>query len=115
MSDLDILTRVQATVASRKGADPSSSYVAGLYAKGTDSICKKVAEETAETIMAAKDGDAGHLVKEVADLWFHSMILLSQYGVAVADVAAEFARREGVSGITEKASRTQPGSALDEG
>ena len=88
---------MQATLESRKGAEPSSSYVAGLYAKGTDSICKKVAEEAAETIMAAKDGDAHHLVKEVADLWFHSMILLSQYGVSVADVAAEFERREGVS------------------
>lgn len=107
MSDLDILSRVQATIASRKGAEPGSSYVASLYAKGTDSICKKVAEEAAESIMAAKDGDAHHLVKEVADLWFHSMILLSQYGVSVADVAAEFARREGVSGIVEKASRSK--------
>lgn len=105
MSDLDILNRVQATIASRKGAEPGSSYVASLYAKGTDSICKKVAEEAAESIMAAKDADAHHLVKEVADLWFHSMILLSQYGVSVADVAAEFERREGVSGIVEKASR----------
>ena len=105
MSDLDILSRVQATIASRKGAEPGSSYVASLYAKGTDSICKKVAEEAAESIMAAKDGDAHHLVKEVADLWFHSMILLSQHGVSVADVAAEFERREGVSGIVEKASR----------
>lgn len=108
MSDLDILSRVQATIASRKGAEPGSSYVASLYAKGTDSICKKVAEEAAESIMAAKDGDAHHLVKEVADLWFHSMILLSQYGVSVADVAAEFERREGVSGIVEKESRAKP-------
>ncbi|HWT54482.1 MAG TPA: phosphoribosyl-ATP diphosphatase [Rhodocyclaceae bacterium] len=108
MSDLDILSRVQATIESRKGAEPGSSYVASLYAKGTDSICKKVAEEAAETIMAAKDGDAHHLVKEVADLWFHSMILLSQYGVSMADVAAEFARREGVSGIVEKESRAKP-------
>lgn len=102
---LDILQRVQATLEERKTAEPSSSYVAGLYAKGTDSVCKKVAEEAAETIMAAKDGDAHHLVKEVADLWFHSMILLSQYGVSVTDVAAEFERREGMSGITEKANR----------
>lgn len=108
MSDLDILSRVQATIASRKGAEPGSSYVASLYAKGTDSICKKVAEEAAESIMAAKDGDAHHLVKEVADLWFHSMILLSQYGVSVTDVAAEFERREGVSGIVEKESRAKP-------
>lgn len=107
MSDLDILSRVQATIDSRKGAEPGSSYVASLYAKGTDSICKKVAEEAAETIMAAKDGDAGHLVKEVADLLFHSMILLAQHGVGITEVAAEFERREGVSGIVEKQSRPQ--------
>lgn len=105
---LEILARVQATLEARKTAEPGSSYVASLYAKGTDSICKKVAEEAAEAIMAAKDGDAHHLVKEVADLWFHSMILLSQYGVSVADVAAEFERREGVSGIVEKESRAKP-------
>jgi phosphoribosyl-ATP pyrophosphohydrolase len=108
VSEQEILSRVQATIASRKGAEPGSSYVASLYAKGTDSICKKVAEEAAEAIMAAKDGDAHHLVKEVADLWFHSMVLLSQFGVSVTEVAAEFERREGVSGITEKANRPKP-------
>ncbi|HTH94239.1 MAG TPA: phosphoribosyl-ATP diphosphatase [Rhodocyclaceae bacterium] len=101
----DIFARVQATLESRKSAEAGSSYVAGLYAKGSDAICKKVAEEAAETIMAAKDGDAQHLVYEVADLWFHSMILLAQHGVSVQDVAAELARREGVSGIAEKNSR----------
>lgn len=105
MSNADIFSRVQATLEARKSAEPTSSYVAGLYAKGTDSICKKVAEEAAEAIMAAKDGDAHHLTKEVADLLFHSMILLSQFGVGIADVAAELERREGMSGITEKNSR----------
>ena len=105
MSDLDILARVQATLEARKTAEPGSSYVAGLYAKGTDSICKKVAEEAAETIMAAKDGDAHHLVKEVADLWFHSMILLARHGLGPGDVLAELHRREGISGLDEKAAR----------
>lgn len=106
MIDLEVIHRVQATLIERKNADSQSSYVAGLYAKGTDAICKKVAEEAAETIMAAKDGDRLHLVWEVTDLWFHSMILLSQFGLSVDDVMSEFRRREGISGIDEKKSRT---------
>ena len=106
MIDLEVIHRVQATLAERKSADPQSSYVAALYGKGTDAICKKVAEEAAETIMAAKDGDRLHLVWEVTDLWFHSMILLSQFGLSVDDVMSEFRRREGISGIDEKKSRT---------
>jgi len=105
MIDLEIMHRVQATLLERKGAAPDSSYVASLYAKGTDAICKKVAEEAAETIMAAKDGDRLHLVREVTDLWFHSMILLTQFGVGVDDVLVELRRREGISGIDEKNSR----------
>ena len=105
MIDAEILHRLQKTLVERKDAAPDSSYVAGLYAKGADAICKKVAEEAAETIMAAKDGDRLHLVREVADLWFHSMILLAQFGVGVDDVLAELHRREGVSGIDEKKSR----------
>lgn len=107
MIDAEILRRLQATLNQRKGAAPDSSYVAGLYAKGTDSICKKVAEEAAETIMAAKDGDRLHLVREVADVWFHSMILLAHFGVGVDDVLGELHRREGISGIDEKKSRNQ--------
>jgi len=105
MIDLEVMRRVQATLAERKGTAPDSSYVASLYAKGTDSICKKVAEEAAETIMAAKDGDRLHLVREVTDLWFHSMILLAHNGLSVDDVLAELRRREGISGIDEKNSR----------
>lgn len=110
MIDLEIIRRVQATLVERKNAAPGSSYVANLYAKGTDSICKKVAEEAAETIMAAKDGDRLHLVREVTDLWFHSMVLLTHFGVGVDDVMSELRRREGISGIDEKKSRSQEGA-----
>ncbi|MBP9712912.1 MAG: phosphoribosyl-ATP diphosphatase [Sterolibacterium sp.] len=110
MVDLDILRRIQATLVERKHAAPGTSYVASLYAKGTDSICKKVAEEAAETIMAAKDGDQLHLVREVADLWFHSLVLLGQFGVGVDDVVSELRRREGISGIDEKQSRKPEGA-----
>ena len=106
MIDLEILRRVEATLIERKQAAPGTSYAASLYAKGTDSICKKVAEEAAETIMAAKDGDSLHLVREVKDLWFHSMLLLTHFGLSIDDVVSEFRRREGISGIEEKKSRT---------
>ncbi|WP_227816387.1 phosphoribosyl-ATP diphosphatase [Nitrogeniibacter aestuarii] len=107
MIDIEVLHRVAQTLAERKAADPDASYVSSLYAKGTDAICKKVAEEAAETIMAAKDGDRLHLVWEVTDVWFHTMVLLAHFGLTVDDVLAEFRRREGVSGIDEKKSRTQ--------
>ncbi|WP_126446878.1 phosphoribosyl-ATP diphosphatase [Sulfuricystis multivorans] len=105
MIDLEVIHRVQQTLEARKNAAPDGSYVASLYAKGTDAICKKVAEEAAETIMAAKDGDRLHLVREACDLWFHSLVLLTHFGLSVDDVMAEFRRREGISGIDEKASR----------
>lgn len=105
MIDLEVLHRLQATLVERKGAAPDSSYVASLYAKGTDAICKKVAEEGAEVIMAAKDGDRLHLVREVCDLWFHSLVLMSHFDIGVDDVMVEFRRREGISGIDEKKSR----------
>ena len=106
MIDIAVLQRVAATLAERKAADADASYVSSLYEKGTDAICKKVAEECAETIMAAKDGDRLHLVWEVTDVWFHTMVLLSHFGLTLDDVLAEFRRREGVSGIDEKKSRT---------
>ncbi|MBL8488477.1 MAG: phosphoribosyl-ATP diphosphatase [Rhodocyclaceae bacterium] len=108
MIDLEVIHRVQQTLLERKGAAPDSSYVASLYAKGTEAICKKVAEEGAEVIMAAKDGDRLHLVREVCDLWFHSLVLLTHMGIGVDDVMVEFRRREGISGIDEKRSRTHP-------
>ena len=106
MIDIAVLQRVAATLAERKAADADASYGSSLYEKGTDAICKKVAEECAETIMAAKDGDRLHLVWEVTDVWFHTMVLLSHFGLTLDDVLAEFRRREGVSGIDEKKSRT---------
>lgn len=106
MIDIEVLHRVAETLAARKEADPESSYVSSLFHKGTDAICKKVAEEAAETIMAAKDKDLLHVVWEVTDVWFHTLILLAHFGLSVDDVLAEFRRREGVSGIDEKKSRT---------
>lgn len=105
MIDAGILQRLGETIAARKGAEPSSSYVAALMAKGEDAILKKVAEEAAETLLAAKDGDKLHLVRETADLWFHTLVLLAAHGLGPEDVLAELRRREGISGIDEKASR----------
>ena len=101
----DILSRLADTLEARRGADPATSYVAKLYAKGLDAILKKVAEEAAETIMAAKDGEADKIVYETADLWFHTLVLLAQQGIRPEAVLAELARREGLSGLEEKASR----------
>jgi phosphoribosyl-ATP pyrophosphohydrolase len=101
----DILQRLTETLEARKGADPQSSYVAGLYAKGLDAILKKVGEEATETVMAAKDGQNEKIIYEVADLWFHCLILLASRGLSAQDVLNELARREGMSGIEEKASR----------
>jgi phosphoribosyl-ATP pyrophosphohydrolase len=105
MIETSILNRLAQTIESRKGADPSSSYVAQLLLKGNDAILKKLAEEAAETLLAAKDGDKLHLVQETADLWFHSLVMLSFHGLGPDDVLAELRRREGISGIDEKASR----------
>ena len=105
MTDPGILIRLGEVIAERKRADPSSSYVAGLFAKGENEIMKKVAEEAAETLLAAKDGDKLHVVRETADLWFHSLVLLAWHGLGPEDVLAELQRREGISGIEEKNSR----------
>ena len=112
MTTQDTLQRLAAVIDSRKpanGGDPEKSYVARLLHKGPDAFLKKIGEEATETVMAAKDidhgGDAAKLVYEVADLWFHSMIALSHYGLSPADVIHELARREGLSGIEEKALR----------
>ena len=105
MSDPDILARLGETIAARLEADPAASYVAKLASKGHDAILKKVAEESAETLLAAKDGDKLHLIRETADLWFHCMVLLAWHGARPEEVLAELARREGTSGIDEKKSR----------
>jgi phosphoribosyl-ATP pyrophosphohydrolase len=115
MSSTDALARLAAVIETRKqanGGNPDTSYVARLLHKGPDAFLKKIGEEATETVMAAKDidhADTGEarqrLVGEVADLWFHSMIALAYYGVTPADVVAELERREGTSGIEEKALR----------
>lgn len=106
MSD-DILNRLSILLEARKSADPASSYVAKLYAKGMDSILKKVGEEATETIIAAKGGKQEEIIYETADLWFHTLVMLSQAGLNAQDILNELARREGLSGIDEKASRTE--------
>lgn len=105
--EADFLTTLGDTLAARREASPESSYVAKLFHKGEDAILKKVAEEAAETLLASKDGDKQHLVYEVADLWFHSMVLLAYHGLRPEDVITELKRREGVSGIDEKAARRE--------
>ena len=106
MSD-DILQRLMAVLASRKDADPDSSYVAGLYQKGLDAILKKIGEESAETIIAAKTGDKQQIVHETADLWFHCLVMLAQQDLEAQQVLDELDRRFGVSGVEEKAARKQ--------
>ena len=100
-----ILQQLAEILEQRKIAEADSSYVASLYHKGLDAILKKIGEEATETVMAAKDGDKDKLVYEVADLWFHTLVLLANEGLKPEDVLQELARRFGVSGIDEKASR----------
>lgn len=105
VSSHDTLARLAAVIESRRGGDPDTSYVARLFAKGSDAILKKIGEEATETVMAAKDGDRERIVAEMADLWFHAMIALAAYGLRPQDVLDELARREGLSGLEEIASR----------
>jgi phosphoribosyl-ATP pyrophosphohydrolase len=101
----DTLTALAEVLEQRRQADPSDSYVASLYAKGLDAILKKIGEEATETVMAAKDGVPERVVSEVADLWFHCMVLLAHQGLGPDDVLGELDRRFGLSGHAEKASR----------
>lgn len=101
----DTLEKLAAVIDARKVADPGSSYVAGLFDKGMNSILKKVGEEAAETIVAAKDPDDAQLVHETADLWFHTLVMLAARGLGPADVLSELERRFGMSGLEEKAAR----------
>lgn len=95
-------------IESRRGTDPGKSYVARLLGRGEDAILKKIGEEATETVMAAKDGDSDRIVAETADLWFHCLVMLANYGLRPEDVLAELARREGLSGLEEKARRGGP-------
>jgi phosphoribosyl-ATP pyrophosphohydrolase len=101
----EILSRLSEVIESRKGGDPDGSYVSRLFAKGEDAILKKIGEEATETVMAAKDGDRLRIVGETADLWFHCIVMLAHYGLKPSDVLMELRRREGISGIDEKAAR----------
>jgi len=101
----DILERLADTIEARKGGDPEASYVSRLLAHGEDAILKKIGEEATETVMAGKDGDKLRIVGETADLWFHCIIMLAHYGLRPSDVLYELRRREGISGIDEKAAR----------
>lgn len=103
----DVLLQLARVLEARKDADPGSSYVAGLYAKGLDSILKKIGEEATETVIAAKGGDSRQVIYETADLWFHSLILLAYQDLKPEDVLAELERRFGMSGMEEKSGRTK--------
>ena len=105
MANADILFRLEQTLLARKGAAAGSSYVASLYAKGLDSVLKKVGEEAVEAIIAAKGGDKQQLTAETADLIFHTLVMLAAKDVSLSDVLAELERREGISGIDEKNAR----------
>jgi phosphoribosyl-ATP pyrophosphohydrolase len=101
----DTLARLAAVVASRRGGDPDKSYVARLFSKGPDAILKKIGEEATEVVMAGKDGVPEKLAAEMADLWFHCLVALAQFGLEPEDVLAELRRREGLSGLEEFAMR----------
>ena len=105
----DVLTRLAQVLEERKEADPASSYVARLYAEGLDTILKKVGEEATETVIAAKGGETRELIHEIADLWFHTLVLLAHQGLGPAAVLEELQRRFGLSGIAEKAARRKTG------
>ena len=105
MKDKDVLDRIAASIEERKDGDPEKSYVAKLFSKGDDAMLKKVSEEATEVVLAAKSGDRLHLVRGVTDLWFHCMIVLARHGLGPKDVMMEMKRREGISGLDEKAAR----------
>lgn len=104
-ADDGILGRLEAAIAARRGADPAASWVAKLNAKGLDAVLKKIGEEATETVIAGKSGEREAIVHEMADLWFHCLVLLEREGIPLAAVLAELERREGRSGIEEKATR----------
>jgi phosphoribosyl-ATP pyrophosphohydrolase len=113
----DTLARLAAVIESRRGGDPDRSYVARLFAKGADAMLKKVGEEATEVVLAAKDaahgGPTAPLVAEMADLWFHALVVLAAHGLAPSDVLAELRRREGLSGLEEFALRKARGRERD--
>ena len=107
MTEPAVLYRVAEVIENRKGADPATSYVAKLLHEGQDKILKKIAEESAEVLLASKDGDQRHIAREIADLWFHCLVLLAHHDLGPQQVLDELQRREGTSGMDEKAARTR--------
>ena len=105
LGQAETLERIARAINEHKAGDPAKSYVAKLFAQGDDAMLKKIGEEATETVLAAKGGDRLHLVREVTDLWFHCLIVLARHGLGPGDVLAEMQRREGISGIDEKAAR----------
>lgn len=103
----NILNRLEAVLEQRKSSEADASYVASLYAKGTNEILKKIGEESTEVIMAAKDNQTEKIIYEVADLWFHTLVLLRHKNIEVAKIEAELSRRFGLSGLKEKANRNK--------
>ena len=103
----DVLAQLATVLEERKQANPESSYVASLYAKGLDAILKKVGEEATETVLAAKNGNSDDIIYETADLWFHTLVMLSHHGLGPEAVLNELSRRFGLSGVDEKAAREQ--------
>ena len=107
MDDLEVLNRLQTLIRTRKNSSVEESYTSGLFQKGQDHILKKLGEESYEGVMASKDNDREHIIRELADLWFHSLVVMAYHNVSTGDVALELERREGVSGLEEKASRKE--------
>ncbi|MBT4924061.1 MAG: phosphoribosyl-ATP diphosphatase [Candidatus Thioglobus sp.] len=101
----DVLRKLEAVLEQRKSANADESYVSSLYAKGLDEILKKIGEESAEVIMASKDGNQDKIVHEVADLWFHTLVLLRHKDIEIDKIQQELSKRFGLSGLEEKANR----------
>lgn len=103
----DVLKQLQTTLEARKGADPATSYVAGLYQKGREAISKKIGEEATEVVIAANSGDKAAIIHETADLWFHTLVMLTHAGLGAEDILLELQRRFDRSGLEEKAGRNK--------
>ena len=108
MDNLEVFNRLQNLIQTRKkSASTEESYTSGLFQKGQDHLLKKLGEESYEVVMASKDNDQQHIIRELADLWFHSLVVMAYHDISISDVALELERREGVSGLEEKAGRNE--------
>ena len=107
MDNLEVFNRLQNLIQTRKKSASTEESYTGLFQKGQDHILKKLGEESYEVVMASKDNDREHIIRELADLWFHSLVVMAYHNVSIGDVALELERREGVSGLEEKASRKE--------